>query len=276
MDSMSVLAIMSARNEAGYIETTLRTLLEEGLEVILIDNGSIDGTRELAQQFLGDGLLDVRHLGWNGHLDLAQLLELKQQLFADSRHEWHMHVDADEWPRAHLDDATLADFLMREVSTGFSVVNFDEFVFLPPYGVDMWAQDYRKMALSYYFFEPTPKRLMRAWRRKGATWDIAGAGHRLSHVPDSAIYPQNLTMRHYIGLSFSHAITKRANRSYPAAALARGWHRNRLDLRAARPVIDSPYVKQLLNWDDLILDNSSPSMHHFWEAGFHHGDTPEL
>ena len=49
---MSVLAVMAARNEAGYIQTTLRALMAEGVEVVLLDHGSIDGTRECAEAFL--------------------------------------------------------------------------------------------------------------------------------------------------------------------------------------------------------------------------------
>ena len=36
-------------------------LLEDGVEVMLLDHGSIDGTRELAEPFLGRGLIGIEH-----------------------------------------------------------------------------------------------------------------------------------------------------------------------------------------------------------------------
>jgi hypothetical protein len=40
---VSVLAVVGARNEAGYVEVVLRTLIEEGVEVNLLDDASVDG-----------------------------------------------------------------------------------------------------------------------------------------------------------------------------------------------------------------------------------------
>lgn len=134
---MSLLAVLAARNEAGMIETTLQALFDEGAEVVLIDNGSVDGTRDLATRYLGRGLLGIRDVPWRGSFVLSGLLQAKQQVFEDSRHDWHLHVDADEWPRA-VDDRDLAGFL-DDVPARYTAVNFGEFVFLPPDGVDMWA-----------------------------------------------------------------------------------------------------------------------------------------
>jgi hypothetical protein len=62
---------MQARNEVGHIETTLATLIAEGIEVVLLANGSIDGTAEVAERFLGGGLLRIEHVPWRGVFDRA-------------------------------------------------------------------------------------------------------------------------------------------------------------------------------------------------------------
>lgn len=264
---MSVLAVMAARNEAGYIEVALRTLIDEGVEVVLIDNGSVDGTREVAERFLGGGLLAIEDLPWRGVHSLAERMRAKASVFEASRHDWRLHVDADEWLRAN-DDVTFAEFLTRGVHPRHMIVNFREFVFLPPLGVDMWAQDFRRLATSYYFFAPRPLRLMRAWRRQWPGDLVAGAGHRFNDAPPELIHPADQTLRHYIGLSWSHAIGKRANRSFSEEELARGWHGNRRDLRHAQPVTASPHLRRADPWDARTLDASAPSQDHFWEAGF--------
>lgn len=258
---------MAARNEAGYIEVTLRTLIEEGLEVVLIDNGSVDGTRELAEPFLGGGLLEIRDAPWRGSVDLAELLTLKQDVYQAWNHEWQMHVDADEWPRA-TDEATLAESL-GAIPPRFIVVDFRELVFIPPVNVDMWGQDYRRAATRYYAFQRPGLRLMRAWRRDRVGSNVESGGHAFRGVATEAIYSERHILRHYIGLSWSHAIAKRADRSYPAHALERGWHKRRQDLRAARPVVESPHLREADPWDTRDLDVSRPTEFHFWEAGFH-------
>jgi Glycosyl transferase family 2 len=265
---MSVLAVMTARNEAGYIRVSLQSLIEQGIEVVLIDHESTDGTRELAETFLGAGLLRIETLPWNGVYDLTAVLTNQQQVFATARHDWCVRVDADEWLLPNS-GGPLADFLEHGVDDRFSVVNFREFVFVPPTGIDMWGEDYRRIATTYYLFEPMPNRLMRAWRRGSADTFVGEAGHRLDGVDMSVVLPESQTMRHYIGLSWSHAIAKRADRTYPAHDLAKGWHGNRLDMRDARPVATAECLRTALPWDVAALDDSTPSPVHFWDPDFH-------
>jgi hypothetical protein len=257
---------MAVRNEAGSIETSLRGLFAEGMEVVLIDHGSIDGTRELAEAFLGNGLTAIVDLRWRGVFDLTEQLEAKAAVFGRSKHDWHFHIDAEEWPRSN-EDVTLAEFLDRAVDRRFAVVNFREFIFVPPVGVDMWAQDFRRIAMRYYYFAPRPHRLMRAWRRGAVRDTTRGAGHDFPGLPPELIYPDDQTMRHYIGLSWSQAISRRADRVYAPRDLKRGWHGNRLDMRTA-PNPDADVFRVADPWDARQLDPSAPTRLHFWEAGF--------
>jgi len=264
---MSVLAVMAARNEAGYIQATLRAVIDEGIEVILLDNGSVDGTRELAESFLGHGLLEIRDVPWTGTFDLTQQLLAKRSLYASSRHDWLMHVDADEWHRSVL-DMPFDRFLMDEVGARYQVVNFREYVFLPPIGGDMWGNDFRRLATRYYLFEPRPRRLLRAWRRGFDVDGVGTGGHGSRTVDAEVVYPVDQVLRHYIGLSWSHAISKRADRSYPPGELAHGWHGNRLDMSAARPIDTHPALRVAEPWDVRHLDDSQPCTNQFWEPGF--------
>jgi hypothetical protein len=132
----------------------------------------------------------------------------------------------------------------------------------------MWRLDYRALATSYYYFTGPPRlRWWRAWRRGLAADLVSGAGHRLMGVEESALFPARQTLRHYVGLSWSHAIAKRANRAYPDHALRRGWHDNRLDMRASS-ASKSSLIKVADPWTTRDLDRSAPSRHQFWEESF--------
>jgi glycosyltransferase involved in cell wall biosynthesis len=264
---MSVLAVVTARNEAGYIDIALASLIADGIEVVLIDHESVDGTRELAEKWLGAGLLRIETMRWEGVYDLNALLIRQREVFASSRHDWHVRMDADEWLRSRV-DLSLAQFLEECVDERYSVVNFREYVFLPVLGVDMWGRDFRQLATDYYLFSPQPLRLMRAWRRNALADFVRSGGHRMEGLPAGLVFPEDQVLRHYLGLSWSHAITKRANRTYAPEDLARGWHSNRLDLRSARPVARASVLRRADPWDTRQLDDSAPSTVHFWDHSF--------
>lgn len=264
---MSVLAVMAARNEAGYIEHALERVIDDGMEVVLLDNGSTDGTRELAERFLGSGLLRIEDQPFTGAFDLPEQLRRKAAIVADASHDWVVHIAPDEWLHA-TSDATLPEFLEREVTPTTQVVDFVEYVFLPPARVDMFGEDVRRIATSYYCFVPAPLRLMRAWRRDLGVDLVESAGHRFREVDLAMVHPEPQVLRHYIGLSWSYAIAKRADRVYPETSLARGWHGNRLDYRFARPVVGHPAVRRAEPWWVRTLDASAATRHHFWQEGF--------
>lgn len=264
---MSVLAVMAARNESGYIDHALARVIEDGMEVVLIDHASRDGTREIAERYLGGGLLRIVDQPWEGVFDLAEQLRWKEEVIATARHDWIVNVAPDEWLRC-APDATLAEFLEREVRPTADVVDFVEYVFLPPVGVDLYGEDVRRLATDYYCFVPAPLRLMRAWRNGTVDGLVESAGHRFRGVDRGAIHPEPQALRHYIGLSWTQAIAKRADREYPPEAVARGWHVNRLDMRAARPVVDHPALRRVDPWWTRDLDASAPMRHHFWEPAF--------
>lgn len=48
----SVCAIVAVRNEAVYLNTLLTYLCKQGVEVIIIDNGSTDGSIEIAETYI--------------------------------------------------------------------------------------------------------------------------------------------------------------------------------------------------------------------------------
>ncbi len=264
---MSVLAVMASRNEAGYIEHALQRVIDEGMEVVLLDNGSVDGTREIAERYLGAGLLRIEDQPFTGTFELEEQMRRKDAIIAGAPHDWIVHVSPDEWLHS-TSDATLPEFLEREVAPRTQVVDFVEYVFLPPVGVDMFGEDIRIIATSYYCFAPAPLRLMRAWRRGTPVSLVQSAGHRFQELDPEAVHAEPQVLRHYIGLSWSHAIEKRAARVYNAADLARGWHGNRLELRAARPVTGHPALRNAEPWSVRELDDSAPMRHHFWQPGF--------
>lgn len=268
---VSCVAIVAVRNEARYLPTLLKGLLDQGIDVVVLDNDSDDGSKDIFDSFAGDGRLRVERLPWSGSYDLAQQLRAKQAVIAKLTQQWVISLDADEWPQSPVSDERLREGITRINRLGYNAINFDEFVFLPvsrAAAEDEGNYDFRRENLHYYFFAPFPQRLMRAWRIDGGFSNVDSGGHKLTgHGLNVA--PENFILRHYIGLSQAHIMDKYSRRVYSKANQARGWHGNRVGLTAAQLQFPRPQqLHQLSDFRDKRFDRSRPQKKHYWSWGF--------
>jgi glycosyltransferase involved in cell wall biosynthesis len=262
---ISALAVLCVRNEAVHIRRCLDDLIASGLEVRLIDNGSSDSTREIAQSYLGSGLLGIDDLPWEGAFSLTDQLAAKRRIIAQSRHDWILHCDADEWLISPTDGQPLIEGLAAADAAGFTYVNFHEAVFVPLPGEDFEREDYAKHMTTYYFFQPYYPRLNRAWRRDAGLENGSTGGHMLSG-DQLTRYPTDFILRHYIVLSQDHARRKYLGRRFSDEDRSKGWHGSRVttteDNLTLRPL---PQLRRLSDPASRNFDLSHPVARHFWE-----------
>ena len=271
MSSPGLLAVVCARNEAQQIERCLGWLISQGFEFVLVDHASTDGTRELAEAFLGHGLLRIEQLAWEGHFSLSTQLRCKQRILASVRHDWVAHFDADEAPQASDGWADLRHVVRAADAAGFNCINFDEFVLLPPpQSPDRdsrrpFTGDFRH----YYYFRPHHPRLMRLWRRDAGFSNLGAGGHALQGG-ELRCFPQDQLLKHYIILSRQAALDKYLQRVFSPEDLQRGWHGNRVSIQAEG--IESYFAGQtaagrlfcLPTPESTEVDRSAPQHTHFW------------
>lgn len=261
---MRVVAIICARNEEIHIRSALTDVINEGLDVVLIDHDSVDRTVATAREFIGRGLLGIERLPWTGRFSLVEQLEAKRRLADAVDHDWVVHVDADEWLSAPDSGQTLRDGLTAAHAAGYNCVNFNEFVFLPRPGEDLFREDYRRRVTRYYFFQPSYPRLMRAWKNRVGLENGMHGGHVLSGPV--RLFPRDFPLRHYISLSEPHAEQKYLNRRFDDAEIAHGWHRNRVS--ATKETLrfpDDDRMRILPHWSSKQYDVSEPLSEHFWD-----------
>ncbi|MEM1412070.1 MAG: glycosyltransferase family 2 protein [Pseudomonadota bacterium] len=258
-------ALILVRNEVVHLRRLLPALIDQGIDVVVIDNDSSDGAHELYETYQGRGLLWHERLPFEGVFDLKAALLLKRDIAARLEHDWIISIDADEWMHSPRPGESLTEGLARAQASGANVVNFEEFVFLPLEGDFSERTDYPQHLRHYYFFCPEPHRLMRAWRRDCHFSNAENAGHRIAH-PRARVFEENFVLRHYITLSQAHIVEKYVGREFPEEALARGWHFNRVGLTEemlAFPPDSS--LKQLPRWDARPLETDEPKKKHYWQ-----------
>ena len=252
-------AVVACRNEANLLKEHLPVWISEGLEIVVIDHSSTDDTRSVAEAHLGAGVLAVKRMPWLGHFSLDQQLATKAEVIETLDHDWVIHIDADEWLHSTRKGETLQEALSRLAAAGANAVNFEEFVFLP-IGPNQSAEH-------YYFFAPTPLRLIRAWDRRCGFSNQGQGGHKLSsdNKTPLLVAEESLVLRHHIVRNQRQARHKYLQRAFNPQELKKGWHSNRLRLSARQLTFpDVAELEQLTQPDQRQLNRRCAHKTHYW------------
>jgi hypothetical protein len=263
---MRVVAVIGIRNEIAYLANLLQYLIDNGVDYAIIDNDSSDGSGELANSLRFKGnLVAYERLPYEGFYDWEAILKAKERLYRKVDADWLIHHDADEIMHSYQPRETISETLSRISTSGANVVNFDEFVFVPidhSYQPESGGQ---QPLTYYYFFEPMPLRLMRAWHATLSVSNVDTGGHKLSGH-DIVIAEESMALRHYMFKNQQHAYTKYNTRTYSKKELARGWHGNRVgfsELNYTFP--QASLLQSLVDPSDRNLNRQSPKRHHYWD-----------
>jgi len=259
---MNVVAIIAARNEALYMERCLGHLSSQGVRFVLIDNGSEDRTRAIAESFRNRGLVACVDHPYPGHYDWTGLLQLKERLARELDADWFIHLDADEIPEPPDRGGPLLPALAEVDRRGYTAVNFDEFCFVPATEDERHeGSDYVAEMRSYFYFAPHHERLVRCWKKTSRV-NLADSGGHNAAFPDRRLWPFNFALRHYIALSMDHLRRKyTTQRRYADAEIARGWHTWRP--RFSEIAVRTPPIEELCDIDrDGGWDRSRPCSRH--------------
>lgn len=242
--SFRVVALMTVRNEARYLDRCLAHLIDQGIDVCVIDNDSTDETLAIANRWLGRGVFRIEHLAYPGYFDLQGILQNEQALAQEIDADWFIHHDADEIRQTQSGAERLVDAIQRIDRQGFNAIDFLEFVFVPPNASDA-NNEHIEQTLDYvtefeqaYFFAPRPFHRVNAWKKGAVDLDLVTQGGHQAIFADRRIAQEKFILRHYPFLSWSHLVEKYTkDRVYSDQEVReRGWHgaRANFDLSAAR------------------------------------------
>ncbi|HEX6688957.1 MAG TPA: glycosyltransferase [Solirubrobacterales bacterium] len=232
---MRVIALIAAYNERRFIDPCLRQLAEHGIEAYLIDNCSTDNTVELAEAWLGRGLIDIESFprGDGDRYVWRSLLERKEELSRELDADWFIHLDPDEIRLPPSRGQTLERALATVDGAGFNAVNFNEFTFLPTREApDHDHGDFQRTLRTYYPFAPRSNHQLKAWKANPSA-EIAWSGGHEVRFERLRMYPESFPMKHYLFLSVPHAIEKYVQKRYDPEEVESGWHGWRSEISAS-------------------------------------------
>jgi glycosyltransferase involved in cell wall biosynthesis len=266
-DSVRVVALLATYNEERFITGCLEHLIGQGAEVYLIDNCSTDRTVEIAERYLGRGLIDIETFPrTEGVYKWRSILERKEQLASTLEADWFMHADADEVRLPPRSARTLAQALAEVEAQGYNAVNFLEFTFVPTREAPDHDHPHFWQTMRWYYpFLPWFPHRLNAWKRQPERVELAPSGGHGVRFPGLRMYPESFKMRHYLFLSVPHAIRKYVERSYDPEEVHNGWHGWRARLIAERIELPSQEELRFYTSDD-ELDPSEPRTRHVSEG----------
>ena len=260
---MKVVAIISIRNNYEYLKVLLEYLKHENIQVVLIDEDSYDGSEKIYNRYKNGHVLDVIKIPFSGMFSLKDHLQLKDDIRKTIDADWIIHHDSDEVMQSSVKGESLFDMIVRIDKQGFNTINLEEYVFLPEdERIDYTNRNFLKEMKFYYCFAPIPLRLNRIFKNDTCDNSISSGGHQIVGS-EVNISPENMVLRHYIGLSLTKLKSKYKNRIFPTEELDKGWHYNRVN-------VDWDNIKipdlDLLNFIPIDgINNLTPYSNHFWD-----------
>jgi len=266
---VKALAILAAKNEQRHILFVLEALINEGLEVVLLNDGSSDGTVEIAETILGRGLLAIHSRPNTGIFDGTSVLKWKESVAKKYNHDWLVHVDADEWLQHPTTNRPLISLITEADSVGANAIDFQEFTFLPTTRLAL-GEDPRQHFRSYYWHRPLGYGYLRAWKRSARLTNARTGGHGLHSVfpwlpAKLKVHEVKGILRHYPILSPEHLKQKYGSRVFSNKEVAKGWHLDRLQLSNWDfSLAINSHVFSLEHPEDKDFNLSKPTNLHFW------------
>jgi hypothetical protein len=226
-----VVAIVSAYNEADIIEQVVRGLIDQGIDVYILDDGSTDCTVAVVEQFLGCGVVGIERLTETagtepGPFDWERILLRKAQLAAELDARWFIHHDADEFRESPWPHLSVNDAIRRVDALGFNAIDFTSLDFWPVHDTFSAGDDVRE-AFPFYSQTSHDRVQIRCWKRTDVPVDLASSGGHDVRFPGRKVFPVRFILRHYPIRGQAHGERKvfqeRRNR-FLEGERARGWH----------------------------------------------------
>ena len=219
-------AILSCRNAQPTLARCLDHLIWSGADVIVLDDGSTDRSRQIVRDRLGQGVRELIELPYAGAFDLTLQLRRKAEIISKIGQGWILHADADEFVDSP-DGTPLAEYLSYWDSSDIVTFPCTERLFLPkaeseqhdPADYPETMQNFIRMA------ERDPKQRVFRSNVPLPVWHATG-GHSVTRRCDE-VSPVPLGLRHYFGLSLDLIRARVLGRVFASHDFAKKWHGNR-------------------------------------------------
>jgi hypothetical protein len=192
---MNIVRILHVYNEVDIIRQNLEWYINDGIETIILDEGSNDGTYEICQSYLGKGVIKIDRI-LRQEYDAKISFKLLWGVVSEFNPKFVILADADEFFESSIVGESLLDFLSRQISQGYNIFNLHSCEFWMTEKDDNDEKDFFKRITHYSYFASHLYRIFKFDKRINI-WDKIGHAPIFPNDTDIKICPIKLISRHY-------------------------------------------------------------------------------
>jgi len=192
---MKIVGMLSTYNEEDFVENVIKHLLNQGLELVILDNGSTDNTFEICKKFVNKGVLKLEQFQSNTYQWAIILIKLYDMALIQSP-DWVIRSDSDELLESGVNNLTLKEAILEADSQGFNLIQFDEAHFFMTDKDNENANSVKERMIYYSWVSDF---MYRCWKYFPGIRVEDKGGHLPVFPPDQKykIFPRNFVIRHY-------------------------------------------------------------------------------
>ena len=222
---MKIVGMVPVYNEADIIKELLTHLINQGIDPVVLDSGSTDGTYEICQRFLEKGKIKLEQYVSNKFEWATALRKLYDMALLESP-DWVIHSDADEFLESYENNMDLKNAILQVDSEGYNLIQFNVFNFFMTKNDPISENSIKKRMLYYSFHFDF---VFRAWKIYPGILPELKGGHIPVFPSDLKykVWPKKFVLRHYQFRDKIQAlkrINERIERISETPELKTGWH----------------------------------------------------
>lgn len=213
-------------NESDIIEQVIRHLLSQGLSLVIVDNGSNDGSYEICRRYLQNGVLSIERR-WTERHEWRLMLQRLFTMALQHSPDWAVLSGADEFLESPYRGYTFGEAIEIEARKGHNLIQFDNFEFWPSEKDSSSPETDVRRRIKYYSWHDDDQ--FRCWKVYPRMVIHEQGGHRPTFPlgVEQRISPNKFVLRHYKIRSYEHGLrkvfTERLPR-YSPELRSMGWH----------------------------------------------------
>jgi len=192
---MRIVGMIPVYNEENIIEEVIQHLLSQGLDLVVLDNGSTDGSYEICKKFAEKGLITLNQVK-TSKFDFPLILRILYDMALTRNPDWLIRSDQDEILESGIENLTLKEAIEQEDEKGCNLLQFDVFEFFAT-NDDNLSEKSIKDKFRYYSWQHD--NAYRAWKNIPGTNVEDKAGHYpvfpVGH--NYKLPPKKFVLRHY-------------------------------------------------------------------------------
>ena len=219
--------MISAHNESDVIAQVVGDLIDQGIQVYLIDDGSSDDTLAAVDRWLNKGLIAIERRPPSPFFGWTEILRRKEQLAAELDADWFMHQDADELRESPWSDLGLLEAIREVDRLGYNAIEFKVLNFRPTHDAFQPGHDLRTTFPYYEPAEHFDAAQVKCWKKAKTPVDLTSSGGHEAVFADRRLCPVQFLSRHYPIRNTRQGQRKVFAERKPRFGkeeLERGWH----------------------------------------------------